>query len=209
MEEIFKMWGTNEVEWVQNGNDNKFGGVLIMWRKKCFLLHNAFNGNNYSIISEGGWRIGDASQVTFVNMYNSGHLSVRRVVWDEVRERRRVTNFKAWCVAGDFNSIRRAEERRNARVDGDYRREMRRFNDFIEGTKLFDIPMRGRNYMWYKPNGLIKSRIDKCLVSKEWLDKWPSCRYQIEDRLVSDHCALILDSFVLDWGLKPFRCLDV
>jgi len=31
------MWGTNEVEWVENGNDNGVGGVITMWRKIAFI----------------------------------------------------------------------------------------------------------------------------------------------------------------------------
>jgi len=179
-----------------------------MWRKICFLLSNAFNGNNYSIL-EGEWRIGDALKVTLVNMYNSGSLLDRKVVWDEVREWRRVTNSKAWCVVGDFNSIRRVGERRNVCMDGDHRREMRRFNDFIDGSKLFDITTKRRKYTWYKPNSLIKSRIERILVSKEWLDKWSDSRYRVTDRLLSNHCALILDTTMIDWGSKPFICLDI
>jgi len=126
-------------------------------------------------------------------MYNSGSLSDKIVVWDEVQERRRKSNTKAWCVVGDFNSIRRVGERRNVGLDGDHRREMKRFNDFIEGSELFDILMARRKYTWYKPNGMIKSRIDRILVSKEWLDKWPDNRYQDADRSMSDHCALVLN----------------
>ena len=48
--------------------------MITKWRKIFFLLSNAINGNNYSII-EGEWRLGEALQVTFVNMYNSGSLS--------------------------------------------------------------------------------------------------------------------------------------
>jgi len=131
-------------------------------------------------------------------MYNYGSLSEKRVVWDEVRERRRVINTKVWCVVLDFNSIRRAGEGRNAGVDGDHRREMRRFNDFIESSKLLDIPIVRRKYTRYKPNGLIKSRIDWILVSKEWLDKWPDSRYRVVDRSVSNHCALVLNTTITD-----------
>lgn len=78
---------------------------------------------------------------------------------------------KAWCVVGNFNSIRRICERRNAGNDIDHSREMRRFNNFIENTELVDISMMGRKFTWYKPNNLIKSRIDRILVSREWLNK--------------------------------------
>ena len=54
----------------------------------------------------------------------------------------------------------------------DYSREMREFNDFIDKSELEDIPMVDRKFTWYKPNGSVKSRIDRVLVSWEWLDIW-------------------------------------
>jgi len=34
--------------------------------------------------------------------------------------------------------------------------------------------MIGRKFTWYKPNESVKSRIDRVLVSKEWLEHWPN-----------------------------------
>ena len=34
------------------------------------------------------------------------------------------------------------------------------FNDFIESSELVDIPMMRIKFTWYKPNGLIKSKIN-------------------------------------------------
>jgi len=70
-------------------------------------------------------------------------------------------------VVEDYNFIKRPGERRNAGNDVDHRREMRKINEFIENTKLVDILMLGRKYTWYKPNGLIKSKINRILVSRE------------------------------------------
>ena len=55
-----------------------------------------------------------------------------------------------------------------------YNREMRDFNEFIGKAELMDIPMVGRKFTWYKPNGTAKSRIDRVLVSKEWMEEWPN-----------------------------------
>jgi len=74
-------------------------------------------------------------------MYNFGSLSEKRLAWEEVREKRRMINTKVWCVVGDFNSIRSPSERRNAGCDVDHKREMKRFNDFIESYELVDISM--------------------------------------------------------------------
>jgi len=78
-EEIFKMWGTNEVDWVENGIKNNAGEVITMWRRSCFLLSNFINEKNYSII-EREWRIGEPIQITIVDVYNSGSLEEKRSV---------------------------------------------------------------------------------------------------------------------------------
>jgi len=95
-------------------------------------------------------------------------------------------------VVGKFNSIRRSGERRSVNTNIDYKREMRRFNDFIDKLELIGNPMVGRKFTWYKPNETIKSRIDQILVSMEWLDKWLDNKQVVLSRSVSDHCALVL-----------------
>ena len=54
----------------------------------------------------------------------------------------------------------------------DYSRQMREFNDFIDKSECVDISMVDRKFTCYKPNGLVKSGIDRVLVSREWLDIW-------------------------------------
>ena len=72
-----------------------------------------------------------------------------------------------------------------------------------------DIPCIGRKFTWYRPNGKAKSRLDRVLTSLEWLQHWPGCKQYVLDRQISDHCALLLKSNVVDWGPKPFRFLDI
>jgi len=61
-----------------------------------------------------------------------------------------------------------------------------------------DIPLVGRKFTWYKPNGMVKSRIDRVLVSKEWLEAWPRCQQFVLNRSVSDHCAVVLKEVFAD-----------
>jgi len=91
------MWGTNEVDWVENGVENNAEGLITMWRKCCFLLSNFINGKNYSII-EREWRIEEPIQITIVDVYNSDSLEEKRSVWEKVRESRTVQGSKTWCV---------------------------------------------------------------------------------------------------------------
>ena len=69
-------------------------------------MSNVFNGRNFSII-EGCWKIGNGLQVTIVNVYCLGSLREKKEVWEEINSYRLNQRSKAWCVIGDFNSIRR------------------------------------------------------------------------------------------------------
>jgi len=70
---------------------------------------------------------------------------------------------------GDFNSIRNERERRGFNKVSGNKREMQGFNNFIDNMELVDIPCIGRKYTWYIPNGKAKSRLDRFLMSFEWL----------------------------------------
>jgi len=83
--------------------------------------------------------------------------------------------------------------------------EIENFNLFIEEMDLFDIHMIGRRYTWYRPNRSAKSKIDRCLITQEWLQIWKDSKQYALDRSVSNNCALILTSKFLDWGPRPFR----
>jgi len=172
-EKICLLWGTNEIEWVENKAINSAGGVITMWSKKSFQLSRFVNGRNYTVL-EGYWMRGNGAHVTIVNIYCSGSLRLKKELWNEVCSFRQGQISKAWCVIGDFNSIRRQEERKSVISNTDYSREIKGFNDFIERSELVDIPLVGRKFTWFKPNGLVKSRIDRVLVSKEWLEFWPN-----------------------------------
>ncbi|KAL8555514.1 hypothetical protein ACS0TY_003357 [Phlomoides rotata] len=108
------------------------------------------------------------------------------------------------CVVGDFNSIRETNERvgRGAEVN---HRDISLFDDFISSSGLFDLPLRGRRYTWYRSDGTCKSKLDRMMVNTEWLKWRPDVMLKGLGRSVSDHCPLIMVQSITDWGLKPFK----
>jgi hypothetical protein len=46
------------------------------------------------------------------------------------------------------------------------------FNLFIQRLGLLDLPLLGRNFTWVQPNGACMSRLDRMLVSPNWLVEW-------------------------------------
>lgn len=85
------------------------------------------------------------------------------------------------------------------------RNEIDEFKAFIADMELFNPPLLGRKYTWYKADGSAMSRLDRFLVSEEWITKWGVNAQWALKRDVSDHCPIILKSGIVDWGPKPFR----
>ncbi|GKU90798.1 hypothetical protein SLEP1_g4749 [Rubroshorea leprosula] len=106
---------------------------------------------------------------------------------------------------GDFNTIRKAEERKGS---SGVTRDMREFDSFIQAMKLVDIPLVGRKFTWYQARGNYMSRIDRFLLSEGWLSKWGEARQWGLRRTVSDHCPILLKHHTIEWGPKPFRFFD-
>ncbi|GKV09906.1 hypothetical protein SLEP1_g21339 [Rubroshorea leprosula] len=85
---------------------------------------------------------------------------------------------------------------------------MEGFEAFIAETGLIDLPMIGRRFTWYQPNGRAMSRLDRFLINEEWLVTWEGLKQWGLMRSISDHCPVLLKNKVKNWGPKPFRFFD-
>ncbi|RVW42423.1 Transposon TX1 uncharacterized 149 kDa protein [Vitis vinifera] len=107
------------------------------------------------------------------------------------------------CVAGDFNMIRFPSERsRGGRLSP----SMRRFTEVIEELELRDLPLQGGMFTWSGGfNNLLKSRIDRFLISEDWEAHFRECIQGVLARPVSNHSPIILDGGRMRRGPTPFR----
>ena len=72
----------------------------------------------------------------------------------------------------DFN-IRTAAKRFGASQRGLEDNSSREFNEWIAKLEVEEAPWVGRKFTWVRPNGTIRSKLNRFLVSPEWLTKWP------------------------------------
>ncbi|GKV44307.1 hypothetical protein SLEP1_g51499 [Rubroshorea leprosula] len=77
-----------------------------------------------------------------------------------------------------------------------------------KNTGLIDLPLVGRRFTWYNSNGKYMSRIDRFLLTEEWILKWGDMKQWGLNRTVSDHCPILLKNEKMDWGPKPFKFFD-
>lgn len=105
------------------------------------------------------------------NIYYPCSLVGKRALWEELRTLRASNQHDAWILAGDFNSVRCAAERKGRGVQT-VNGEMEEFNEFIEDLDLIYLPWTGRKYTWHRANGTCMSRLDRFLISAGWANQW-------------------------------------
>jgi endonuclease/exonuclease/phosphatase family metal-dependent hydrolase len=95
-------------------------------------------------------------------------------------------------VGGDFNIIRRIEEKNN---DNFNTRWPFIFNAIIESLDLRELSLSGRQYTWANRRDTpTYEKLDRILASVEWEQKYPLVSVRALTRSGSDHTPLILDS---------------
>ncbi|KAL8511032.1 hypothetical protein ACS0TY_017746 [Phlomoides rotata] len=113
----------------------------------------------------------DGSKCTIINVYAPNNSAQRGILWEMIEALADQNNTDKVCLIGDFNAIRGVNERIGRSSVCDYR-DMDNFNKMIDRSDLTEIPLVGRSYIWYRPDGSCKSKLDRLLVNPNWLTKW-------------------------------------
>ena len=200
------LWGSNRIGWLHHEGANGGGCLLSIWYEDAFSYKSHVMRKGFIVVT-GNYRKLNL-RCAIVNVYAACNMCDKKMLWEELSSVKRASQVKVWCICGDFNAIRNRSERKGIRERADQAREIEGFNGFIDTNVLWELPLVGKKFTWFKANGSAKSRLDRVLVSEDWLDKWPMCKQYVQNREVSDHCAIVVKSMVKDWGPKPFRSID-
>ncbi|KAL8544459.1 hypothetical protein ACS0TY_004856 [Phlomoides rotata] len=149
----------------------------------------------------------DGKRVVLINVYAPCSYAEKKGVWDTIRLVMDQYSEACICVVGDFNAIRSPEERVGRGEVGDVR-DMAYFDEFISISNLVDMPLSGRTFTCYRPDGTCKSKLDRILVNSEWIARWLNQILKGLSRTLSDHCPIYMASERKDWGPRPFRFIN-
>jgi len=177
-----------------------------MWYEEAFHYANHVMGKGF--IAVFGNHVKTSTSCVVVNVYAACSLSEKKSLWEDLSKFKAASQVLVWCLCGDFNAIRSWNERKGVRERASQSSEIIGFNSFIDTNSLFDLPLVGKNFTWFKSNGSAKCRLDRVLVSEEWMEIWTMCKQYVQRREVSDHCAIVVKSVEKNWGPKPFRSID-
>jgi len=163
-----------------------------MWHKEVFDYESHVMGTGYIAIY--GQHLKSSSRCVVVNVYSSCSLRGKKTLWEDLSKVKQTSHVLAWCLCGYFNVVRSRNERKGIRDRGEQTSEVTGFNSFIDSNFFLDLPLVGKKFTWFKPDGTAKSRIHRVLITEDWLLLWPKSKQYVLRREVSDHCALVVKS---------------
>ena len=109
----------------------------------------------------------------------------------------------AWCICGAWNITRFPSEKLGgSKITSD----MRHFSGWINSHSLVDLQLSGASFTWSNNQSQpAMSRLDRFLVSTDWLEGYLQVILLALPKLASDQCPVLIDSDCDRWGLSPFR----
>ncbi|PWA84305.1 Endonuclease/exonuclease/phosphatase [Artemisia annua] len=201
--ELKKIWKLNDLDARWSNSEGASGGIIIMWKQGFFKLLD--HREEFSFIILKGTLIRLGVQASIVNVYAPNDMGDRRGLWRLLRNHE-VGMEGLWVLGGDWNDILNIEERLGQNyVDA----SMRDFQSFVNDCSLVDIPMSGANFTWSNgESNLSMSRLDRFLISSEWLAQLNQTRQWCVKVSFSDHHAVAVGWDSVNWGPKPFKTFN-
>ncbi|GMJ04145.1 hypothetical protein HRI_004083700 [Hibiscus trionum] len=135
------------------------GGLISCWNESFFIKKSNIIHIRYIVLV--GKLLTLDKDCALINIYALNNHSERRELWEDLR--RVIGGLRLPVVlGGDFNIVRRPEEKLGALVQ---HRAMGDFPDFIEDLGLVDLPLNGGSFTWSSHREeLSYYRLDKFLM---------------------------------------------
>lgn len=164
--------------------------IVVLWKSpfSCRMLNfsqNFVNLEVLDIVNNTSWRL--------TAFYGYLERSRRRESWELIRSLSLMSQLP-WCILGYFNDMLRTSDKKG-RVEHP-RWLLNGFRDVVHDCELYDLPLEGYQYTWSRGKGTIhaiEERIDRALVSIEWMDIFPKATLTTLLTRISDHSPLLLN----------------
>ena len=188
------------VEWRMMEAEGTTGGILVFWNTRKLDLVESEIGH-FSVTCKFK-NVEDGFLWAFTRVYGPVKRSKRELFWEELGALKGLWEGP-WCIGGDFNVVLSPNDRN---LMGGISYPMRRFNEVLNELGLRDLPLQGGPFTWRGGNNNQRmSRLDRFLVSADWVSQFSNVIQRTLPRLVSDHCPVLLDSERIKSGPSPFR----
>ena len=197
---VRSLWSSPFIDWAVLDAMQTSGGVLLIWDKRVFEKLDVMVGQfSVSVLLRG---VVDDFVWACTGVYGPNDNGQRSTLCEELSQVRARWPM-AWCLVGDFNIIRYPSERFGCES---FSPTMFAFSDFIENNSLVDLPLEGASFTWFRDSSVPSMlRIDRVLVSLDWVEHYVNVSQWVLPRVLSDHCPLLLEAGVVRRSQSAFK----
>ncbi|XP_045791268.1 exodeoxyribonuclease-like [Trifolium pratense] len=167
------LWGSSFHGFSYRPSVGASGGILTLWDSSEVEMW--WTESREHVLWCHGRFTKSGEEFYVANVYAPCDDGAQQRLWETISERLHSLVGKRVCVCGDFNAVKRVDERRSVR-GGHCSLDHVPLSRFIEDNSLVDLPLIGRKFTWLKGGGLSMSCLDRFLLSEEWCLVWPNCR---------------------------------
>ncbi|XP_071728684.1 uncharacterized protein [Rutidosis leptorrhynchoides] len=201
---VQSIWGSPNCDFIQKSRDGMAGGQLLLWDTSSFEAVDIIRANVDRVIGVNGIWKENGSIVNVINIHGPHEDQKKVELWDALSNLLNQAD-EPFIMGGDFNEERDELERFNCEF---IEYKARRFNDFIDGNRLIDIPLSGRNFTRVCDEGIKYSKLDRFLMNEKFFNMWKDPTALVMDRYLSDHCPIMFKDEERNFGPKPFKFFD-
>ena len=176
------------------------GGILIACSTDFEITHEPLADGPNSIIGTVRDRTNNDAW-TLSAVYRPQEVSDKISFIEEIKNIKQFA-LDCWMVTGDFNLIKKADEKSNGNIN---LQMMGRFRSALDQLELLEFPLLGRKFTWSNEReNVTLTKIDRVLVTEAWELKFPNYQLTPASTSISDHCPLVLKPMDLQ-HFKGFR----
>ncbi|KAK8662064.1 hypothetical protein V6N13_091652 [Hibiscus sabdariffa] len=179
------------------------GGLISVWDPNFFECESNWVAQNY--IAMVGKFLHNDFKCVVINVYGPNDAKERLELFDELR---RLT-FGLNCpilMGGDFNVVRYGDEKIGMSL---CKGAIYEFSSFINELTLLDLPLIGGRFTWSNFREVPAfSRLDRFLISPEFLGLWKDLAQFLLQKSISDHNPIGLAFMDFCWGPRPFKWFE-
>ncbi|XP_072087381.1 uncharacterized protein [Arachis hypogaea] len=163
--DVARLWGDNPVGWEFVESDGTAGGLLLMWDDMMFQTSHCYKGERWLCIE--GVLTKNNFYCAFCLVYGAHGREEKRMVCEELSYIAGLCQVPL-CLLGDFNEILQVEKRKGGTTLPASAEE---YKSWVQDMQLVDLPLSDGKFTWFR--GQSCSRIDRVLVSVEWVEEFP------------------------------------
>lgn len=197
---INSFWNDPKISWAASPSTGLSGGIISLWNNSHFSSKEVKIQKNWVALK--GFIKNNTWECTLINIYGPCNVEGRKEVWMDI------INFVnnesiPILIMGDFNETISPQDRGSKWINTQGSAE---FIEFINILGLLEIPASNGTFTWF--HGQSRSKLDRLLLSTEWLTLFPDFKVSLLNRTLSDHKPLLASSFEQDWGPRPFKSIN-